>query len=136
MSSGLNKSPAYSGRISPADGLMRLISAMIAVVCTVRDRVTALKKLRGGSSCATTISSSLWGVLALASSTSRRLCSTISARVARGCGVGWGWSGGVVTFAIVGVFATDTRAGVKQATDAVSDTTQQAAKAAHLDVLT
>src|SRR4051812_2050426 len=50
-------------------------------------RVTARKKLRGGSAWATMASSSLRGVAALARATSSRLCSTISLRTPAGWGI-------------------------------------------------
>lgn len=95
MRSGLKPSPSYSGRISPALGLRRLISAMTAVFRP--DRVTARKKFRGGSSWATMASSSRRGVVALAAATSSRLWARISRRTAgvRGvCSVGLGSRGG------------------------------------------
>ena len=58
-----------------------MISAITEVWSSDGWRVTAAKKLRGSSSCATIPSSSAKGVRALAASTSRRLCSTISARM-------------------------------------------------------
>src|SRR4051812_40971621 len=74
------ESPAYSGRMSPAEGHMRLISAMMVVLLGLVGR-TALKKLRGGSSWATMSSRSVSGVCDLALATSSRLCSIIWSRV-------------------------------------------------------
>jgi membrane protease YdiL (CAAX protease family) len=53
MVSGANASLSYSGRSHPDQGLFRLISAMTEICTASGCRVTARKKFRGGSACAT-----------------------------------------------------------------------------------
>lgn len=82
MGSGEKSSRAYSGRIHPAEGLLRLISAITAVRPALAMVRRAPKKLRGGSAWATRASISRIETPALARSTSSRLFSTISRSVA------------------------------------------------------
>src|ERR1051325_10984135 len=147
MSSGLNESPAYSGRMSPAEGLFRFTSAMMEVLLGLAG-LTARKKFRGGSSWATSASSSDRGVCVLARATSSCLCWRMSASV-RGGGDGVGGVGSG-TWAIVGlVMAAWGAAGVRaaslgagvsdaahRAAETAKDAADQASAATGLDVVT
>jgi len=90
MTAGSNPSASYSARIHPADGLRRLISAMIEVSRGDWRRATALKKFRGRPNSEIISLNRSTVVPTFPSSTSRRLCATIWLSVTSGMGASSG----------------------------------------------